>query len=124
MIIAVDFDGTCVEHEYPYIGKDIGAVPVLRELVNAGHKLILYTMRDEDTLFDAVDWFAEKKIPLFGVNVNPDQKYWTKSPKPDANLYIDDRALGIPLRKTLGKAPCVDWERVRVMLVHQGILRD
>ena len=39
MIIAIDFDGTCVYHDYPYVGKDIGAVPVLKELVAAGHKL-------------------------------------------------------------------------------------
>lgn len=45
MIIAVDFDGTCVTHEFPEVGKDIGAVPVLRELVEKGHKIILYTMR-------------------------------------------------------------------------------
>lgn len=45
MIIAVDFDGTCVTHEFPEVGKDIGAVPVLKELVKKGHKIILYTMR-------------------------------------------------------------------------------
>lgn len=33
MVIAVDFDGTCVTHEFPKIGKDIGAIPVLRKLV-------------------------------------------------------------------------------------------
>ena len=41
MIIAVDFDGTCVTHKYPDIGEDIGAVPVLKELVDKGHRLIL-----------------------------------------------------------------------------------
>ena len=45
MIIAVDFDGTCVSHEYPKVGKDIGAVPVLKALVEIGHKIILNTMR-------------------------------------------------------------------------------
>jgi predicted mannosyl-3-phosphoglycerate phosphatase (HAD superfamily) len=45
MIIAVDFDGTCVTHEYPRIGRDIGAAPVLKRLTDAGHKLILWTMR-------------------------------------------------------------------------------
>ena len=46
MVIAVDFDGTCVTHDYPAVGKEIGAVPVLKALVQAGHKLILFTMRD------------------------------------------------------------------------------
>ena len=45
MVIAVDFDGTCVTHEFPKVGKDIGAVPGLKELGEKGHKNILYTMR-------------------------------------------------------------------------------
>lgn len=45
MVIAVDFDGTCVTHEFPKIGKDIGAIPVLRKLVEKEHQIILYTMR-------------------------------------------------------------------------------
>ena len=45
LTIAVDFDGTCVTHEYPYLGQDIGAAPVLRELADAGYRLILNTMR-------------------------------------------------------------------------------
>jgi len=47
MDICIDFDGTCVSHEFPLIGKDIGAIPVLKELVEAGHKLILFTMRSD-----------------------------------------------------------------------------
>jgi len=50
MIIAVDFDGTCVAYDFPNIGQDIGAVPVLEELVAAGHKLILWTVRGDDYL--------------------------------------------------------------------------
>lgn len=30
MIFCIDFDDTCVTHEYPNIGKDIGAIPVLK----------------------------------------------------------------------------------------------
>ena len=44
-IICIDFDGTCVTHDFPKMGKDIGAVPVLKRLVGRGHKLILWTMR-------------------------------------------------------------------------------
>ena len=43
MIIAVDFDGTCVTHDYPRVGKDIGSVPVLKRLVEEGHQLIIWT---------------------------------------------------------------------------------
>lgn len=55
LAIAVDFDGTCVTHEYPDVGKDIGAIPVLKELVDKGHKLILFTMRDGKELQDAIN---------------------------------------------------------------------
>jgi hypothetical protein len=87
-IIAVDFDGTCVTHEYPKIGRFVGAQKVLKRLVDEGAKLILWTMRsnNKEDLFnnyltDAVEWFNENQIPLFGVNENPEQKTWTPPPK-------------------------------------------
>jgi hypothetical protein len=45
--ICIDFDGTCVTHEFPKVGKDIGAAPVLKELTEKGHRLILFTMRSD-----------------------------------------------------------------------------
>lgn len=123
MIIAVDFDGTCVTHEYPKVGGDIGAVPVLRKLVKAGHKLILFTMRSGKQLEDAVWWFRSHDIPLYGVNTNPDQKSWTQSPKAYAQLYIDDAALGCPLMwDDLSGRFCVDWQEVEHVLEKRGVL--
>lgn len=139
MYIAIDFDGTCVTHEYPNIGRDIGAVSVLKELVNAGHKLILFTMRSNiqdvkgngaeiidckagNYLDDAVKWFNDNSIELFGVNVNPTQKDWTTSPKAYAHLYIDDAAIGIPLNAVDNGRPYVEWVQLRRMLVDRGIL--
>ena len=117
-IIAVDFDGTCVTHEYPKVGRFIGAEGVLRDLVRAGNQLILWTMRSGEPLADAVAWFAENDIPLVGVNENPTQKEWTQSPKAYAHLYIDDAALGVPLREGFpGERPFVDWAEVRKMLL-------
>lgn len=122
MIIAVDFDGTCVTHEFPKVGKDIGAVDVLRDLVAAGHKIILYTMRSEGQvkfpgiLLQAISWFKENNIPLYGVNTNPGQRFWTESPKCYAELYIDDMALGVPLVYPEEGNPYVDWVKVRVLL--------
>ena len=55
IIISVDFDGTCVSHEFPNIGKDIGAVPVLKALVENGHQLVLFTMRSDDDIGDDID---------------------------------------------------------------------
>lgn len=64
-VIAVDFDGTCVTHEYPRVGNNIGAVPVLKKLIDAGHQLILFSMRSDKEQQDAVDWFAKNNIPLY-----------------------------------------------------------
>ena len=124
MYIAVDFDGTCVTHEYPKVGKDIGAVPVLKRLVEAGHKLILNTMRSGDELADAIQWFIDNDISLYGANVNPTQKRWTDSPKVYAQLYIDDAALGCPLIGNPGGRPYVDWEAVEVYLENMCILNE
>lgn len=132
MIVAIDFDGTCVKHEYPHVGGDIGAQSVLRKLVEEGHQLILFTMRSGKELKDAVSWFESNSIPLYGINENPTQKSWTTSPKAYAQLYIDDAALGIPLNvdvvmegfenlKQVGR-PYVDWSEVEKLLEEKDII--
>lgn len=116
-IIAVDFDGTCVAHEYPRIGRHIGSLRVLRRIVDDGGKLILWTMRSGESLQAAVDWFAEHDLPLYGVQTNPTQAKWTDSPKAFANMCIDDAALGCPLKPGLkGERPFVDWVAVEALL--------
>lgn len=140
MIIAIDFDGTCVTHEFPEVGKEIGAPKVLKRLVKNGHQLILWTMRSDkppgtvdkditDTdssihsefsnyLTDAVEWFKKHDIPLYGIQTNPTQERWTTSPKAYAHMYIDDSALGIPLIYKYGEnKPYVDWEEVEKLLI-------
>lgn len=138
-IIAIDFDGTCVTHEFPKVGRDIGAVPVLKALVEAGHRLVLWTMRSDgreqlnarngtplenpNPLTDAVKWFEENGIPLWAVNQNPEQQTWTGSPKAYANLYIDDAALGAPMLEGLkDERPFLDWNLTRLMLEGAGYL--
>ena len=102
-IIAVDFDGTCVTHEYPKVGREIGAAPVLHELVKRGCKLILWTMRSDDRtdgttpLTDAVRWFESHGLPLWGIQRNPSKTPGPAAPKAYAKLYIDDAAFGAPL---------------------------
>ena len=124
MYIAIDFDGTCVTHDYPRIGKDINAVNVLKKLVANGHKLILNTMRSGKELKEAINWFKKNDIELYGANENPTQKKWTNSPKVYANLYIDDAALGCPLKMDLSISdrPFVDWEAVSCLLKDNRIL--
>jgi len=111
--ILIDFDGTVVTHEFPNIGKPIGAEKVLKKLVARGHRLILFTMRSDSEepqskhphivpiggnyLSDAVEWFRLNDIPLYGIQTNPTQHTWTHSPKAYGQLMIDDSALGCPL---------------------------
>ena len=123
-IIAVDFDGTCVEHNYPAIGMEVeGAVDVLRALNKHGHRIILNTMRSGDKLDAAVKWFRDRKIELWGVNRNPEQEEWTSSPKVYADLYIDDSALGCPIMFIDGaRRPVVKWSKVRTLLEYEGVL--
>ena len=126
LVVAVDFDGTCVTHEFPGVGQEIGAPRVLRRMVEEGAQLILWTMRSDgrdakdenpNPLTDAVRWFESHGIPLFGVQRNPGQDTWTKSPKAYAHLYIDDAALGCPLiTGSKGERPYVNWEAVERML--------
>ncbi len=124
MIIAVDFDGTCVEHDYPAIGIDVeGAADTLRALTARGHRLILYSMRSGDKLAKAERWFKERNIELWGVNNNPEQKEWTESPKVFAHIYIDDAALGCPIMFIDGvHRPVVNWAKVRAQLEYDGVL--
>ncbi|MBO5671644.1 MAG: hypothetical protein J6R81_00565 [Alistipes sp.] len=124
MIIAVDFDGTCVEHDYPDVGMDVeGAVDVLKALNAKGHKLILFTMRSGTKLDAAVRWFKERKIELWAVNTNPEQKSWTDSVKVHADLYIDDSAVGCPLMFIDdAPRPMVNWAKVRERLEYDRVL--
>ena len=101
MIIAVDFDGTIVDHEYPQIGRERPfAVATLKKLIEQGHILILWTVREGELLQEAVDWCAARGLRFYAVNANhPDET--PESPdysrKLQARLFIDDRNIsGLP----------------------------
>ena len=69
MVIAIDFDGTIVEHKYPKIGEEIPfAIDTLKELINDGHRLILWTVREGILLEDAVNWCRDRGIEFYAVN--------------------------------------------------------
>lgn len=54
MTIAVDFDGTIVEHRYPRIGKEIPfATDTLKLLQQDQHRLILWSVREGELLEEA-----------------------------------------------------------------------
>ena len=140
MDILIDFDGTVVTHDFPIVGKDIGSVPVLKRLVDNGHRLILFTMRSDvenpisndvdivsipgQYLTEAVNWFKDNGIALYGIQVNPEQHTWTTSPKAYGQLIIDDTSLGIPLRfdAEISNRWYVCWESVAKILVRMKLI--
>ena len=110
MIIAVDFDGTIVENQYPKIGPDVpGAFEWLRKLSDSGASLMLWTMRDGHRLAEAVAHCRTQGIEFWGINRNPGQESWSQSVKQYAHVYIDDNALGCPLVDPEGRRAYVDW---------------
>ncbi len=97
MIIAVDFDGTIVRHEYPKIGKpNLFAFETLKALQKQGHRLILWTYRAGKELDDAVEFCKEHGVEFYAVNKNyPEEEFdETISRKIYADIYIDDRNIG------------------------------
>jgi hypothetical protein len=113
MIIAVDFDGTIVEHQFPKIGPVLpDAIVWLKNFQLQGAQLILHTMRSSEHLVAAVDFCHDLGLSFWAINNNPDQQYWTASPKIYAHLYIDDAAFGCPLTRISGGRPSVDWSLV------------
>ena len=97
MIIAVDFDGTIVEHEYPKIGKPkLFAFETLKALQDRGDQLILWTYRSGKGLDEAVEFCKINGIEFYAVNKNyPEEVYdGSISRKILADIYIDDRNIG------------------------------
>ena len=95
--IAVDFDGTIVEHEYPKIGKEkLFAFRTLRELEKKGARLILWTFRTGKELEEAVEYCRTNGVEFYAVNKNYPEEVVddSVSRKIDADVYIDDKNLG------------------------------
>ncbi len=96
MIIAVDFDGTIVEHQYPKIGKEIPfAIETLLQLQKDGHILLMWTVREGNMLQEALDYCISKGLKFYAANKNHPDEDVSKAPrKLNADLFIDDRNLG------------------------------
>ncbi|MBB3185947.1 BT0820 family HAD-type phosphatase [Microbacter margulisiae] len=99
MIIAVDFDGTIVEHAYPKIGKEIPfAIDVLKRLQREEyHQLILWSVREGTLLDEAVAFCRSRGLEFYAVNSNypeEDHREGTAPRKLAADMFIDDRNLG------------------------------
>ena len=119
MIIAVDFDGTIVEHRYPAIGKELPfAIDTLRQLAAEGHRLILWTVREGQYLDEAVEFCRSRGLEFYAVNRDyPEEEpernnRFTRKLK--ADLWIDDRNLGgLP-----------DWGTIYEMIHHRLTYED
>ena len=110
MYIAVDFDGTIVEHKFPHIDKEMPfATATLRRLQEDGHKVVLWSVREGKLLDEAVEWCAQHGVNLYAANKEfPEETIETRhySRKLKADVFIDDRNLGgLP-----------DWGRIYEMV--------
>lgn len=97
LTIAVDFDGTIVEDNYPGIGKpQLFAFDTMKKLQDKGHRLILWTYRHGKALDEAVAFCKENGITFYAVNKSfPEEEFDDKySRKINADLFIDDRNFG------------------------------
>lgn len=96
MNIAIDFDGTIVEHKYPEIGRPIPfAIETLLQLQKDNHKLILWTVREGDLLQEAVDYCEERGLYFYAINENYHGEDRSRAArKLGVDMFIDDRNLG------------------------------
>jgi hydroxymethylpyrimidine pyrophosphatase-like HAD family hydrolase len=93
MIIAVDFDGTIVDHEFPKIGKEKpGAIRVLNRLKEKGHKIVIWTCRESYSINEMLKWLNENGFQPDAINENIDKNMQFAKKKVYADLYIDDRS--------------------------------
>ncbi len=99
MVIAVDFDGTIVEHRYPAIGAEMPfATETLKMLIKDGHQLILWSVREGSLLQEAIDWCKARGVEFWAVNKDfpeeDESKNGSFSRKIKADMFIDDRNMG------------------------------
>lgn len=96
-IIAIDFDGTLVTHEFPEIGQEKpNASRVLERLLFEDYTLIIWTCRSGPDLIGVYEWLASRGLQEILVNTNVPYQLIKFQPHPKiyADLYIDDRQLG------------------------------
>lgn len=115
MIIAVDFDGTIVEHRYPHIGCEKPfAIETLKKLVKERHRIILWTVREGKLLQEAIDFCKQRGLEFYAINRNYPEEKQPHTRKLEAELWIDDRNLGgLP-----------DWGTIYRMIKNQWTYRE
>ena len=95
-IIAVDFDGTLCENEWPGIGETKWeTVQALIAAQAAGARLILWTNRVGARLAEAVEWCRQRELEFDAVNENLPEvlaAFVTDCRKVYDDIYLDDKA--------------------------------
>lgn len=132
MNIYLDFDGTVVEHEYPEIGQlNPNALEVIKKLQDAGHTIILNTMRvefDDGTMEAAIEYInLNEQVAGIVITELTDRKIHPRRwdlDKVENDIYIDDMAPDIPMTRTVRRTGLmVDWLAVESQLIEKGILK-
>lgn len=98
MIIAIDFDGILCENKFPDIGEPkYDVISLVRQLIDGGHEVVLWTTRNGDELTAAVDWCGDRGLHFCNINgpaPSNEKEYRDKYPTPSrkiyADVYIDD----------------------------------
>lgn len=119
--IAIDFDGTLYHN-----GNLLPSPKFIKDL-SQHHDLILHTTRNAQQREDALVWLSQFGVRIHAVNVAAGQKDWTDSSKCFADLYIDDRSVGIPLKQIYSEehyyhVSIVDWSKL-IPILKKGIER-
>lgn len=99
MIVAVDFDGTLCRDEFPEIGSpNYRMISLVREIIDAGHEVVLWTSRADDRLVEAVRWCEDRGLHFCAVNENApsnqaryEGEYPNGTRKVYADVYVDDK---------------------------------
>ena len=135
MKIYLDFDGTVVEHYFPEIGaENPNAIQVIARLQEAGHDIVLNTYRadiDQKHVQEALDYihsFKEIKQPIekFLPEKLEPRAFDMEVAKESNQLYIDDIAEGIPMRRNivLEHGMMVDWVELEKILEEAGFFES
>jgi hypothetical protein len=114
---AIDFDGTIVEHEFPEIGPERPyAIKTMRALQKVGHKIIIWTCRNGDSLDAMEQWFEKQKFIPDAINksIVPYSNYGFSFPKVYADVYLDDRSF----------PPFTDWKSVHQQFLNEVYFDD
>jgi hypothetical protein len=98
MKLAIDFDGTIVEHRYPEIGREmLFAFDTLKALQEQGHQLILWTYRTGRELDEAVEYCRKNGIEFYAINNSYPEEVFNNnyaSRKIMADVFVDDKNIG------------------------------